>query len=197
MQIRFGLALMLGALAVPIGSATELSIDYSFEAPTSTEVVIEGVPYRRLFMAGAPCGGNPGEPRLPGRGASILIPHGEAVTGIEVTGEASLVGSGYLIEPAGLPFPISRGPTEENIPRPDEVIYGSSAPFPAARHVSLGTQGFRGYDILFLRLQPMKYIPTTGELYYYPSLRVSVQTEPAAGRNALLRGLTETASISP
>jgi hypothetical protein len=184
-------AFAFGALLAPVSLGTETTHDTRFGAPSLTSVTWGGVNYTRVSITGAPSGGNAGEPRLPAGSAWILIPYGEEVTGIQVTGDPTLVGTGYVVEPNGKPFAISRGPTEENTPQRDMTIYGSSDPFPAARYLSLGTQGFRGYDILVLRLAPCKYIPTSGALYYYPTLHITVQSASGSGRNALLRGLAE------
>ena len=191
MHFRAIAALVVGALLAPGAWGTEITHDYTFGAPSLSSVEWGGVSYTRVTIDGATNGGNPGEPRLPGGRASILIPYGEVVTSIQVTGDETLVGTGYVIEPVGKPFAISVGPTSENIPQPDPTIYNSSDPFPATRYVSRGTQAFRGYDILMLRLEPTKYIPTTGALYHYPALHVVVQTQAGSGRNTLLRGLTE------
>ncbi len=196
MHFRHVLALLLVAIVGASAWATEITHEYTFAAPTITQVVIEGTTYSRLSMPNAPPGGAAGQPRLPARGASILVPWGEAVSDVQVTGEPVLIGSGYLVEPVGLPFAISEGPTDANIPRPDPVIYGSSAPFPAAPFLRLRTQSFRGYDILVLRLQPVKYIPATRQLYYYPTLHVTVETQTPGSGNALLRGLTEDAQAA-
>lgn len=191
MHFRVIAALVVGALLTPGAWGTEITHDYTFGAPNLSSVEWGGVSYTRVTIDGATNGGNPGEPCLPGGRASILIPYGEVVTSIQVTGDATLVGTGYLIEPVGKPFAISVGPTSENIPQPNPAIYDSPDPFPATRYASRGTQAFRGYDILTLRLEPTKYIPTTGALYHYPALHVAVQTQAGSGRNTLLRGLTE------
>lgn len=196
MHVRLAATFAVGALLAPVSWSTEITRDYTFQRPNLTSVVIDAVTYTRVSIAGAPSGGNPGQPRLPAGSAYLLIPYGEVVTEIRVTGTETLVGDGYLVEPAGMPFAISKGPTEENIPRPDQAIYGSSDPFPASRYASLGTHEFRGYDILVLRLEPCKYIPTTGALYYYPTLHVSVQTATGSGRNTLLRFLTDDAQAA-
>jgi len=187
-----GLAVVVGCL-VPLAGAADLVLDYTFAPPTVSQVNIAGVVYDRISLPDAPNGGQPGQPALPVGSARILIPYGEEVAGVEVSGERVLVGKGYRIEPVGKPFPLSAGPTEDNIPRPNEQVYAAATPFPAQRFQRAGTYGFRGYEILYLRLEPTEYIPATGELYYYPHLQVRVRTTPAGRTNSLFRGLTEDA----
>jgi hypothetical protein len=187
-----GLAVVVGCL-VPLATAADLTVDYTFARPTMSQVHIAGVTYDRISMPDAPNGGKAGQPHLPVGGAKILIPYGDEVVGVEVTGGRMLIGSGYRIEPVGKPYPLSVGPTAENIPQPNEQIYGSATPFPAQRFSQVGTYGFRGYEILYLRLEPTEYIPATGELYYYPHLQVTVRTAATGHTNSLFRGLTEDA----
>ena len=97
-----GLVITVGCLA-PLASATDLVVDYTFARPAITQVNIAGTLYDRINMPDAPSGGLAGEPRLPVGGAKILIPYGEEVVGVEVTGDRVLIGSGYVIEPVGKP----------------------------------------------------------------------------------------------
>ena len=187
-----GLVISMGCLA-PMASATDMVVDYTFARPTMTQVNIAGALYDRINMPNAPSGGLVGEPRLPVGGAKILIPYGEEVVGVEVSGDRVLIGSGYVIEPVGKPYPLSTSPKDENVPRPNQQIYSSTTPFPAQRFQQVGTHGFRGYEILYLRLEPTEYIPATGELYYYPHLQVRVRTASTGRTNSLFRGLTQDA----
>jgi hypothetical protein len=144
-RYMIGLAVVVGCL-VPPATAADLTVDYTFARPTMSQVDIAGVTYDRISMPDAPNGGKAGQPHLPVGGAKILIPYGEEVVGVEVTGEKMLIGSGYRIEPVGKPFPLLIGPTEENVPRPNEQIYASATPFPAERFKQVGTYGFRGWS---------------------------------------------------
>jgi len=56
--------------------------------------------YDRVVLPGASNGGTTaGVPRLPARGASILLPYGAEVASVEISGERVLIGRGYTIEP--------------------------------------------------------------------------------------------------
>jgi hypothetical protein len=173
------------------GAAEQLSITYPFDRPTVSTVQIAGKPYDRVTMAGVPNGGNAGQPALPARGARVLLPMGTRVSSVAVVpGEKVLLGSGYFVEPVGEQVPLTAPPSAAVPPTPDPAIYGSDSPFPATLFTQIGTQCFRGYRILILRLQPVQYVPTSGELYYYPDLTVVVDTV-AADTPALFRGLPQ------
>lgn len=169
----------------------KISVAYVFESPLISKIDIDNIFYDSITIEGAPCDGNPGEPMLPGKGAYILHPPNSKVKNIIVNpGPVLYLGSGYLLEPAGKPVPLS-DIDNAKIPVPDEKIYSSNELFPRELYSEIGTYGFRGYNILVLRLNPVQYIPATGELFYYPELTVNVETINEEGDNSLFRGLHE------
>ncbi|MCU0304142.1 MAG: C25 family cysteine peptidase [Thermoanaerobaculales bacterium] len=187
----FLVLLMLGGAA----GAGELTLDYAFEPPEVTTVRIGDTSYHRVVMEGATNGGPVGSPALPVSGARILLPLGARVTGIEVNApERVLLGSDLLVEPVGPPYRLMDGPSTVGLPTPDPAVYSSADRYPEADFQTIGVQPFRGYQILVLRLQPVVYVPATGELSYSPSLRVVVTTEDTDNVPVLYRGLARDAS---
>ncbi len=167
----------------------QLTVEYSFERPQITEVTIERQVYHRISMPDCPNGGEPGHPALPASGARILLPSGTAVASIEIVPGARIrLGGDYLVEPIGTPFKLSEGPDSVTPPERDSAVYALDSALPAARFERVGTYAFRGYELLVLKLQPVQYVPASGELYYYSSLTVVVGTV-AAEPNPLFRGL--------
>jgi hypothetical protein len=168
-----------------------LSVVYSFEQPMLTKIYIDGTVYDRVTMPGASPGGNAGDPCLSSKGAYILLPYQKKPCEITVIpGEKISLGSGYVIEPVGTPVPVSQM-SDAPHPVPDQNIYSSETPFPGDLSYEVGTQWFRGYQILVLKLNPVEYIPSTGELSYYKKLTISVKTVADTISNSLLRGLPE------
>ena len=183
------LALMT-VLSPAFAGADQLEMEYYFERPWVEQVDIQGVLYHRVNMQGAPNAGNPGEPALPATGAHILLPYGTEIESIEIVpGEKADLGSGYYVEPNSESFAISSAPTESKAPSPNAEIYESDQPFPGELFENVGVQSFRGYQILILKLKPVQYVPTTGELCYYSELNVVVHTVTTGRTSALLRGL--------
>lgn len=175
--------------------AGQLTLDYAFDCPQVTTVRIGDTLYHRVILEGATNGGPVGSPALPASGAQILLPLGTEVRSVEViAGERVLLGSDLLVEPVGMPYRLMDGPESVGIPTPDEAIYGSADRYPAASFEEIGAQSFRGYQILVLRLQPVDYIPATGELFYSPNLRVVLETEETDKVPALFRGFDGDAS---
>ncbi len=170
--------------------AGQLSMEYSFERPQIKTVTINGDTYDRVEMSDAPPCGKVGQPALPARGAQILLPYGAEIESIEITAiDKVLIGKDFYIEPVAPQGKLTGEPVEIQFPTPDAVIYKSDHMFPESEFRSLGVQVFRGYRVLNLRLQPVQYLPTTGELYYSPSLRVTVKTVETGKASSLFRGL--------
>ena len=172
------LVAILGAAPTALGAGEQLALEYTFERPQFTQVKIDGIEYERIVMPGCPNAGDIGSPALPARGARILIPFGMEVAKIEARGEKISLGNGYLIEPVAPPARLQSGPASWPAHTPNSAIYASPAPLPASVFEEIGTFGFRGYRILILKLNPVEYVPATGELSYYPNLSV-ISVHPA------------------
>ncbi len=177
---------------VSASAADQLTADYSFVRPQVSQVTIAGEEYDRIVMPGCPNGGSVGHPALPARGAQILLPMGTEVSSIKIVqGEKVSLGMGYFIEPVPRPVRLSAGPGAARPPVSDSVIYAWDHPFPGAQFEEIGAHSFRGYRILTLKLQPVQYVPTSGELYYYPRLTIVVNTADTGKTSHLFRGFRE------
>ncbi|NIP42683.1 MAG: hypothetical protein GWN61_10840, partial [candidate division Zixibacteria bacterium] len=183
------LFIFLLAATQALGADNQVSVDYEFNQPYVVPVNIGGVSYDRVIMENAELCGNPGQPRLPSTGARILLPPQSDVSSIEVVyGERVKIGEGYNVEPAAVPYKLS-APHEARPPVPDQDIYSSRNSFPAELYERVSVQNFRGYSILILKLNPVEYIPFTGELYYYPDLEIRVNTVNTTKSHEFYRGL--------
>jgi len=175
--------------------AGQVTLDYTFDCPQVTTVRIGDTLYHRVILEGATNGGPVGSPALPASGAQILLPLGAEVRSVDViAGERVLLGSDLLVEPVGQPYRLMDGPESAAMPTPDPAIYGSADMYPGASFEEIGTQSFRGYQILVLRLQPVGYIPATGELFYSPNLQVVVETAETDEVPTMFRGFDGDAS---
>ncbi len=182
------LLLLCGSFAV----AETVTIDYAFNRPEVKDVTIAGEGYQRVVMPGVPNCGNYGEPALPVQGARILLPYGTEVGDITViTGKKEVLGYNFMVEPVGRPVKLSSPPGTALPPEPDDAIYAMDSPFPESDFEQISIQQFRGYRIVTLKLQPVRYIPATGELYYYHTLQVVVNTVPSQKSATLFRGFIE------
>ncbi|MGD8452607.1 MAG: C25 family cysteine peptidase [Phycisphaerae bacterium] len=186
-----GLLLLVG-VATTVVAQEPLSVDYAFDRPDVVPVAVGDQAYDRVIMAGCANSGNAGQPLLPASGARILLPCGTEVADVQVIAdEWILVGQGYRIEPGAQPVSLRSDASQAPPPVPDPVIYASNDPFPPASGERIGTYGFRGYQILVVKLQPVQYVPASGELYYAPHLTVHVTLAETGRVPSLYRGLPE------
>ena len=168
---------------------SQVSVSYSFDRPVVERVMVGDTVYDRVFLPGAPCSGNHGEPCLPAKGSYILLPQNTKITDIRViTGEKVSLGSGYNVMPVQQPVPLSQMDSAQ-FTVPDRNIYNSDQLFPGELFDIVGTYRFRGYEILVLMLHPVQYLPVIGDLFYYKDLAVSVGTMEDEYINGLYRGL--------
>jgi hypothetical protein len=184
-----GLLLLL-SVAMTAAAQEPLTVDYAFERPSVVSVTVGDQAYDRVIMPGCANGGNAGQPLLPASGARILLPCGTEVADVQVIAdEWILVGQGYRIEPGARPVPLRPDVAQALPPVPDPVIYGSNEPFPPASGKRIGIHAFRGYQILIVKLRPVRYLPASGELYYAPHLTVQVTLVETGRVPSLYRGL--------
>lgn len=189
--VRLCLALIL-LLAVS-ATAGQITQKYYFQRPGFEQVKIEDVTYDRIDMHAAPSCGKIGEPALPAQGARLLLPYGTEISSIEIIpGEKVYLGE-YNVVPVPPQVKLSEIPDKPVLAKPNEEIYSSDQPFPGHLYEDIGVQVFRGYALSILRLQPVQWIPSTGELYYYPDLTVVINTVDSRKEYSTFRGLAEDA----
>ena len=179
------------AQAAQSPSENEVQISYSFHSPTIETVNIAGTTYTRVTLPDCYPAGSAGEPKLPSKGAFILLPPKSQMSGIEVTpGEKIILGTGFKVEPTSQAIPLSQ---TKNIPvpTPNPTIYHTNAAYPGTLFSVVGVQSFRGYQILVLLLHPVQYNPVTGELSYYQEFTITVTTQSTNTQSSLYRGSPE------
>jgi len=169
----------------------DIKVTYSFNSPTIETIDIAGTLYDRVTLLDCYPAGSAGEPKIPSKGAFLLLPPESKVSEIDIIpGEKIVLGSGLLVEPTSQAIPLSQ--TEDIlIPLPNEMIYQSNTEYPGKLYTQVGVYSFRGYQILVLLLHPVQYNPVTGELFYYKNFEVSVKTEAASIQSGFYRGLEQ------
>lgn len=168
-----------------------MQLTYSFQRPTVETVDIAGTNYDRVTLTDCYTSGHAGEPKLPSKGAYILLPPNSKISKISIiAGEKIVLGTDFYVEPIEQSIPTLQ---TENfpIPAPNELIYNSNAAYPGKLCTQVGVYGFRGYQILVLLLYPVQYNPATGQLIYYKNLKVSIETVNTGVQSELFRGLEE------
>jgi parallel beta-helix repeat protein len=170
--------------------ADQIVLSYDFSRPSMTTAL----DYDHVAMTELPSYGEPGEPVLPFRLVKILIPQGEDVVSISVypSNMARLTGR-FSVDYGKTPLPISANATVQD--KPSEAVYGSADPYPSQLYSQESEQYLRGYRILTLRLNPVTYIPKTGELYYYSKLTLNLKLKETGEASPFFRGLPDDIEI--
>jgi len=160
---------------------------YFFDRPKIKNVIIQGTNYDEISISDGLGNFKPGEPNLPAIGVKLLIPQGSEIIDIHLkTGEKVYLGSNFNVKPNRAPIKLLEK-NEPSKPFKNELIYNSKEVFPNKSFQIIGTHFFRGYKILILALYPVQYIPSSGDLFYFKDLTVSVKTEKNLDTNPLLR----------
>ncbi len=123
--------------------------------------------YDIVNLRGCLAQGIPGAPELPAVVQTVAIPAGAVVTGVELVAEEwiDLTGA-YRVGPAQ-PDVVLPQPGVDNTPvpvPPDPAIYASTAPYPAVTLQLLASGTMCGYRLANVRLNPVRYTPSTGRL---------------------------------
>ncbi|MGD2247063.1 MAG: C25 family cysteine peptidase [Candidatus Methanofastidiosia archaeon] len=135
-----------------------------------------------------------GEPAVPYRAASILLPQGATVKDVKVKTGTPIVQKGIDIPWGQIPATFS-GPKPENV-GPNEAIYNSMNWYPNNVFKVVSVDSFRGFDILNVILYPVQYQPKSQTVKIYPEMTVEVQFGKGM-KNTLYRGLeSDTTAVS-
>jgi parallel beta-helix repeat protein len=185
----------VGTQAFALGS-NEIRLTFEFPTP----VVTEGPSFDSVMMSGLTQDGAPGEPVLPFRLVKVLIPQGKGVQSIDVsTGDRKALAGKFYVDYGKVVMPTSSDDDDTLmsssdyivIDQPDESIYNSADPFPGVLFSDVLEQYLRGYKILELKLNPVHYIPATGELFYFDTMTVTITLEETGEISPMLRDLPE------
>jgi len=175
-----GLAVLL-ILTIPATSSdnSNLTIDYTFEPVTMDSQCNQWIPKDTLMQE------IPGEPLIPYRAASILVPQGATVKDVKVKGKTPLIQKGIEI-PWGQP-PCTFSSNPEKVGK-NEEIYDSDNEYPGKLLEVISVESFRGFQILNVHLYPVQYNPKSGTVKFYETMTVTVQFGKGL-KNKLYRGL--------
>ena len=143
----------------------------------------------------------PEKPSLPTRIFSIAIPPGAVFTDLHYTlGQKINLPGTYTIKPAPQPqIQNTKNPALQKLQEQDYTknygtTYTSTTPFPPSIVEFEQTAGFRHYNLIDVRINPITYIQQTGKLTYYPEITLHIQykTNPEHNPTPLFYDYEET-----
>jgi hypothetical protein len=126
-----------------------------------------------------------GHPSLPVKTVNFYIPRGKAVESILIESvETTRLPGRYAIMPAQPELPLEPGFDREYIP-PDEAVYSSHEPYPAAAVSYVGTGCIAGRKIAAVKIFPLQFVPADGEVILNTRVAFSVQLTDADGETPI------------
>ena len=135
----------------------------------------------------------PGKPALPARIFAIAIPPGAEIVDVKCDrGDGVVIGRSVKVIPAQLPRvigeenPALRAKDEELYAVNYASVYESDDAFPESPVEFVRTAGYRGYNLVDVRVTPFEYHPLSGLLIHYPNMTIDVEYEISGKINQVL-----------
>jgi len=166
-------SLVFLVLLCSILGATVIEHSYHFTNPQIQRS--EG--YATVDFAQTMLTGVIGEPTLPYRAVSLLLPPGEEAVSIEIfPGRMQTISGEFLLSPAQPSLPIG---TTSNAFFKNEEVYSRSS-YPGKMQGALTTQFMQGYGFGFCSFTPVLYNPASRQISYFQDVTVRIHTASSA-----------------
>jgi hypothetical protein len=160
------------AAEVLAATDTLIEIAYRFETPAAGRIG----DYDTIDIPGQVKTEIPGEPRLPVCPVRILLPFNREPVRFEVAAAAKVrLAGNYRVEPAREPVPLGAAGSIEKA-----EVYHRPGPYPGRTHDPFERQHKRAFQFLQTLLYPAEYHPLSGEVSWFPEIRVRIELKPAA-----------------
>ena len=122
----------------------------------------------------------PGYPNLSYLPLKVLLPMGEKLDNLEIIfGDNEEILENVIIDYARTPQPISKPSIDRT--KKDWNVYNSNEYYPTQDYKILGTQQYKGYNLLLVNVYPYKYNPVTKQLQCVSNVEVYFETEIETG----------------
>jgi hypothetical protein len=172
-----------------------LSYTFLFEKPTAKLCEINSQDFTIVEMKGCiGIGKTAGEPMLPTKAISMLLPPMKTISSINVVGTPvkmeiiSIDLSDKPVFPYQNPVPFGSEPEDFVI---SESLYTKDINYPGNLKEDYLIGYSHGYKILNVKLNPIQYNPAKGEINYYPEMTVEIELEDNSEMNRFYRNSPE------
>ena len=188
----FCVCIMLASIATAINLTTtnedieSLSYTYLFKAPNLQLTLTNNQEYVLLESDGCfAIGKNAGEPMVPVKPVSLLLPPMKEVAEINVIGTPIEVDmASKPVFPYQNPVPFGSEPGEFVT---ESSVYSVDAFYPGALQENYQIGYSHGYTILSLNLNPVQYNPVKGKINYYPEMTINIELKDTNEMNQFYR----------
>jgi len=160
-----------------IFSLTEMKYSFEFTEPSAQAINSNGAAYTTLSMPGClSIGKQAGDPTMPVKPITLLLPPMKTVSQITVSGTPITVTPSNIDLREQPIFPYQPSVPLGSDQQPEFTInmdiYSSTALYPTTRYSDYSVSYSHGYSILNINLNPLQYNPQQGTLVYYPKMTV-------------------------
>jgi len=167
----------------------QINIELKFEEPIIEKLNIKGKIIDKITINNLPNSNDLNKPCLPIKPLRILLPPGETVDNIQIiTSKLEKIGDNYKIGKGGKTIPITTKDSLLSISKTSFDLQDIQHDTPENVFSIIGVHKYRGFSILNLNIYPVKYIKETGEISYYNSMQITVNTKENK-ENSAFRGL--------
>ena len=160
-----------------------LSYTIQMSEPKLKSTIVENKEYTLIETPGSiGIGDSNGAPMLPVQVVSFLLPPMKTVSNVEISGtkvEINLEGLDLKEKPI---FPYQDSVPFGDSPRKfkvDNTIYKTNALYPSMLKKDYNVGYSRGYTIFDMSINPVKYNPVKGTLFYYPEITIDIELKDA------------------
>jgi hypothetical protein len=187
-------AMIMTSAVTSVGNASKLDqlmlnsrmvYTFDFQEPT---LQTKSADYTTMTLPGClTVGKTAGDPAVPVKIVTLLLPPNKTVSRINVLGTPVLLNTEDIDLSQKPMFPQQRSvPFGSDEPYEfimNSNVYTSDAYYPTTRYADYAVGYSRGYAILSFSLNPIQYNPVQGSLVYYPKMTVSISLQPQSTPN--------------
>jgi hypothetical protein len=187
-------AMIMTSAVTSVGNASKLDqlmlnsrmvYTFDFQEPT---LQTKSADYTTMTLPGClTVGKTAGDPAVPVKIVTLLLPPNKTVSRINVLGTPVLLDTEDIDLTQKPMFPQQRSvPFGSDEPYEfimNSNVYTSDAFYPTTRYADYAVGYSHGYAILSFSLNPVQYNPVQGNLVYYPKMTVSISLQPQATPN--------------
>ncbi len=180
MKLLFSIAIstLLTVLLVSVAEAGQVSVTYRFGNPRM-EKTDNG--FSRIYFPSTVQAGRAGGPSFPFRGAQILLPPGERVSGLTIRRRGwKKIEKNIRLHPRQHPTPGINRDNMDNRLLYDSAVYESNEWIhPPVSEFS--THYYRGHSIAVGNFTPVGFRPAAEETGYYSEIEITIETTSGDG----------------
>jgi len=187
-------AMIMTSAVTSVGNASKLDqlilnsrmvYTFDFQEPTLQTKTAD---YTTMTLPGClTVGKTAGDPAVPVKIVTLLLPPNKTVSRINVLGTPVLLNTEDIDLTQKPMFPQQRSvPFGSDEPYEfimNSNVYTSDAYYPTTRYADYAVGYSHGYAILSLSLNPVQYNPVQGTLVFYPKMTVSISLQPQSTPN--------------